>query len=100
MKRKIVFNNSESLEEWEKTVLRIYNESYAVFLRKRHDYGTENVNILGLRGVFVRIWDKAWRLKNLVWENKEPRNESLEDTFIDIMNYCIIALSLMRRGEW
>jgi len=87
-------------EEWEVFVSKVFMESLEIFRKKRHDYGTENINMLGLKGVFVRIWNKTWRLKNLIWEGKEPKNESVEDTLIDIMNYCIIGLSLLRRGKW
>ena len=89
-----------NVEDWEEFLVNVFNESYRVFQKKRHDYGTENINMLGLKGVFVRIWDKTWRLKHLIWENKSPENESLEDTFLDIMNYCIIALSLLKKGKW
>ena len=34
------------------------------------------------------------RLKNLLWSNSSPNNESIEDTFTDIAGYAIIALML------
>jgi hypothetical protein len=43
--------------------------------------------------------DKLERLKNLIYKNREPNNESLEDSFVDMANYAIIAL-MVQRGVW
>ena len=45
----------------------------------------------------VRLWDKVNRLKNLVWGNSRPKNESVEDTLTDVAGYAIIAL-MLRKG--
>jgi hypothetical protein len=47
----------------------------------------------------VRMSDKLERLKNLIYKKIEPNNESLEDSFIDMANYAIIAL-MVQRGVW
>ena len=47
----------------------------------------------------VRINDKVQRLLNLTTTDKEPNNESLEDTFMDIANYAVMSL-IVKRKQW
>lgn len=62
--------------------------------KKQHDYGHGNIKRFGLFGVIVRLSDKIERLSNL---NKvdNPHNESKNDTLLDIVGYCVIALMIM-----
>ena len=39
------------------------------------------------------------RINNLVDSGKDPKHESLEDSFKDMANYAIIGL-LVLRGQW
>jgi hypothetical protein len=82
----------------------ILDELRDIMARKNHDYsasGGDNISALGVKGVFVRMWDKIHRLRNIVWEDRDAQvlNETLDDTLVDIANYAIIAL-LVRRGKW
>jgi hypothetical protein len=43
--------------------------------------------------------DKLARINNLVDNNRDPKHESLEDSFKDMANYAIIGL-LVLRGKW
>ena len=63
-------------------------------IEKQHDYGHDNILVFKEQGLVVRLWDKINRLKNLVWKNTEPKNESIVDTFTDIAGYAIIGLML------
>ena len=63
---------------------------------KQKDYGQENILAFGDKGIIVRLWDKASRLKNLVWNGRSPKNESITDTYRDIAGYAIIAIMLER----
>ena len=65
-----------------------------IVIAKQHDYGHDNILAFREQGLVVRLWDKINRLKNLFWSCKEPKNESLEDTFTDIAGYAIIGLML------
>ena len=65
-----------------------------VVIAKQHDYGHDNILVFKEQGLVVRLWDKINRLKKLVWENNEPKNESIEDTFTDVAGYAIIGLML------
>ena len=64
---------------------------------KQYDYGKDNILGVGEQGLVVRLWDKINRLKNLIWNNQRPKNESVEDTLNDIAGYAIIGL-MLRRG--
>ena len=64
---------------------------------KQYDYGIDNILGFGEQGLVVRLWDKINRLKNLIWNNQRPKNESVEDTLNDIAGYAIIGL-MLRRG--
>ena len=89
-------------KEWEKNIRQIFDECFELMKKKRHDYGRNNIADLGTKGVFVRLYDKINRLKNLVWDNKEAavENEKTEDTYMDIANYGIISLFLSRYDDW
>lgn len=66
-------------------------------ISKQKDYGHGNIMRHGLHGVIVRMCDKVERIKNL--ESKrfgEPVNESLGDSWLDLVGYCIIAIMLLQ----
>lgn len=65
---------------------------------KQRDYGQNN--ILGCpvgpeMGLVVRLFDKLNRLANLYKTGNQPSNESLEDTWKDIMGYGLIGMMLL-----
>jgi len=62
---------------------------------KQLDYGPLNISSEGLLGLKTRLVDKIFRLKNLLESNREPHNESLADTFQDIVNYGLIGQMLL-----
>lgn len=63
--------------------------------QKQHDYGHGNINRFGLYGVIVRLSDKIERLHNLTTNRKKSWNESTDDTLIDMVGYCVVALMLL-----
>lgn len=73
-----------------------------LLISKHHDYGPLNIArspggpINGLR---VRMWDKIARINNLVDSKVAPSNESLRDSFVDLLNYSAIALMVLD-GNW
>ena len=93
----------ESLEEsFKHDAVRVYQDALSVLLKKQQDYGPKN--IAGspggpLNGLRVRMWDKIARINNLLDSGAEPENESLRDSFLDLMNYCAIA-QLVIDGNW
>jgi hypothetical protein len=81
---------------------KIYRELQEILVSKQVDYGPLNIwNAPGgaTNGLMVRMSDKLERLKNLIYNSIEPNNEALEDSFVDIANYAIIAL-MVERGIW
>lgn len=68
--------------------------------KKRADYGQNNIK--DEAGILVRLDDKVSRLKSL-YNNQDGIGavvtESLDDTWIDVAGYAIIAL-LFRKNEW
>lgn len=73
----------------------------ALLCSKQHDYGHENILKGGLYGVAIRLSDKIERYKNLNTkassdpEKSWPRNESLHDTLMDMVGYCVVACMLI-----
>jgi hypothetical protein len=45
------------------------------------------------------MWDKIARINNLVDSNVNPSNESLRDSFLDLLNYSAIAMMVLD-GKW
>jgi hypothetical protein len=75
-----------------------------VFAAKQLDYGPNNISMngndrLALLGIAIRGNDKIQRILNLLSEDREPKNESLEDSFLDLANYCLMAC-IVNRGKW
>jgi len=65
-----------------------------LFLKKNEDYG-ESFLKHGLLGVLIRASDKIDRAINLL-RKQNVVNESLDDTLIDLANYCKMALICKR----
>ena len=79
-------------------VWRIMDQAGNLLLRKHRDYGPKNIaHSPGgpLNGLRVRIWDKIARINNLLDSNVEPSNESLRDSFLDLLNYSAIAMMVL-----
>ena len=80
----------------------IIDELGNLLISKQRDYGPGNINNAyggPLNGLMVRMGDKWERLKNLLDSGNEPQHESIEDSFKDLANYCIIAM-MVQRGKW
>jgi hypothetical protein len=52
-----------------------------------------------LNGLRVRMHDKIARINNLLDKNVDPQNESLRDSFIDLLNYSAIAIMVLE-NKW
>lgn len=71
----------------------------SVMIRKDLDYGPGNISAFGELGVLVRSSDKLERLKRLVMRDRIPNNETVEDSWLDLANYAVIA-QMWRQGWW
>lgn len=70
-------------------------EVTTILIKKQRDYGPENIARFGLTGIIIRMHDKIARLENLISSGQRANNESVQDTFIDIIGYSAIALMWM-----
>lgn len=67
----------------------------ALLCRKQHDYGHGNIENFGLVGVAVRLCDKIARAKNLRKRGGSVvKDETVIDTYEDIVGYATIAIML------
>jgi hypothetical protein len=91
---------------------KIQKEQYELFLHKQHDYGPGNISVgtqlqtpeevkLSLTGLWFRMNDKIQRLKNLLMSGRENavENEPVEDAYLDVSNYGIMA-TIVGRDKW
>ena len=110
------YNVVELMEkEWpERTTefKKIQREQYELFLHKQHDYGPGNISVgtnlqtpeevkLSLTGLWFRMNDKLQRLKTLLLSGRQNavEGEPLEDAYLDVSNYGIMA-TIVGRGKW
>lgn len=113
------FGKKETIEDFEKTYPTlaaefkyVQQEQYELFAKKMMDYGLQNIALgstledkedvkLSIMGIWLRCNDKINRLKNLI--KREGKNyvegEPMIDSFIDLANYGIIAMMVLR-DKW
>ena len=89
----------------------IVGKMYRVHLDKNSDYSPANILATGEIGLITRLWDKTARLLNLLGFRfsiqdagtfdapRNPKHESIDDTYQDLAVYAIIGL-LLRSGKW
>lgn len=65
-------------------------------IKKQRDYGHENISKFGRYGLLVRTHDKLARLRNLQATQNSPQNESIIDTYTDVVGYSAIGMMLER----
>tara|TARA_B100001094_G_C18029413_1_gene719304 strand:+ start:112 stop:588 length:477 start_codon:yes stop_codon:yes gene_type:complete len=84
-----MYNN---LYDYNKTIETCRN----IFKKKNEDYGNAflDYNVIG---ILVRMVDKINRINNLKNNNNNPKviDENIDDTFLDLFNYSILALCLI-----
>ena len=91
---------------------KIQQQQYELFLHKQHDYGPGNISVgtflvtpeeikLSLTGLWFRMNDKLQRVKTLLLGDKKSavKDEPLEDAYLDVSNYGIMA-TIVGRGKW
>jgi len=66
-----------------------------IYERKNHDYGDSFAKLRNElpNAILVRIYDKYSRLKTLMQgADQKVKDESIDDTLMDLANYCIMEL--------
>ena len=91
--------------------MEIQRTQLELFCKKQHDYGSGNISVgtelktkaeikLSLTGIWFRMNDKIQRLKTLLMGNKDTAvDEPLEDAYLDVSNYGIMA-TIVKNGKW
>lgn len=78
--------------------LEIVTALNKLYAEKNHDYGNsfgETYQKLGIISALTRISDKYNRLISLATKPEEERkvkDESIQDTLLDMANYCIMTV--------
>jgi len=70
---------------------RVITRCRTLFLAKTHDYGTA-WRILRLPSVTDQIYIKAQRIRSIQEKGTQLVADGVEEEFVAIINYCIIAL--------
>ena len=101
----------ENYPETEEMFKKELNNMYLTFCRKQYDYGPNNIAMgtllsndkeisMSLLGIIVRLNDKVNRLVNLATKHDfKAQNEPIEDAFLDVAIYCVMAL-IVKSGKW
>jgi hypothetical protein len=108
----VVVDMEQEWPEMTEEFRKIQREQYVLFLHKQHDYGPGNISVgtnlqskeeikLSLTGLWFRMNDKLQRVKTLLLGEKKSvvKDEPLEDAYLDISNYGIMA-TIVSRDKW
>lgn len=97
-------NNTEFLQDIKKNQEKGYNLTFS----KNADYAGHDCvfknfdvveHICGIsseRGILVRMCDKITRIGNLLDRKEKVRDETIEDTLLDLANYSYILLARIK----
>jgi uncharacterized membrane protein len=69
-----------------------------LFAKKTHDYGTA-WRVLRLPSITDQIYIKAQRIRSIQENGMQKVEDPIQDEFIGIINYCIIALMQLQLKE-
>jgi hypothetical protein len=94
--------NSNEVNQFAADMWEVLDSAGNLLLSKHRDYGPTNISLSPggpLNGLRVRMHDKTARINHLIDSGATPENESLRDSFIDLLNYSAIALMVLD-GNW
>lgn len=83
-------------------VHEIKNKGYGMGNATGNFRECERIGVPAWKGCLVRMTDKITRIYNLTSKLEDPeyqdaiRMESIEDTLLDLANYCLLCLILLR----
>jgi hypothetical protein len=95
-------NNTPDTNTFITNVWSTLDSAGNLLIKKHKDYGPTNISLSPggpLNGLRVRMHDKTARINHLIDSGATPENESLRDSFIDLLNYSAIALMVLD-GKW
>jgi hypothetical protein len=104
---KTIFDSIIEKEFNEKIVKRrledIYNSLIEVLVKKQYDYGEsfkKNWKRYGPIYVSTRLDEKMDRLRNLLITGEKPKNETVHETFNDIIGYSLLSILELKKFKW
>lgn len=103
--RKSNATNNEVVDDKVQKHLEIITKLNKLYALKNSDYGDsfgETYHKLGIISALTRISDKYNRLVSLATKPEEERkvkDESIQDTLLDLSNYCIMTIIEMEAGK-
>ena len=74
---------------------RVIDRCRTLFLAKTHDYGTA-WRILRLPSITDQLYIKAQRIRSIQEKGMQLVADGVEEEFVAIVNYCLIALMQLR----
>ena len=80
--------------EKEQLFKAITDKMLETFIQKNHDYGNsfdKQMDEFGMIAAGIRLSDKLNRLKVLTKEDAQVKEESIQDTLLDLANYSILT---------
>lgn len=86
------------MSKTESEYLEIVQNSFEIFKNKNKDYGT-SWKILRLPSLTDQIYIKAQRIRTIQELGYSKVEEDQEDSFYAMINYCVMALMLIRESE-
>jgi len=95
-------NNTPDTNTFITDMWKVLDAAGNLLIKKHKDYGPTNISLSPggpLNGLRVRMHDKTARINHLIDSGATPENESLRDSFIDLLNYSAIALMVLD-GTW
>lgn len=87
----------KSKQTFNKEVRKLAEEVAQLVVLKQKDYSKDNIvkcPVDPKLGVVIRLNDKLMRLGNLLQLKGTPNNETVRDTWVDIIGYGLIGLML------
>ena len=86
----------------ESEIDEIFDELKKLLINKNIDYNNSfhlTFQEYGLESSYIRFTDKLNRLKNLITNDAEVKDEKVIDTLQDLANYCILTLLEIRNKK-
>jgi len=89
-------------EQLLKEIVKSQEKGFEIIKKKNTDYSTnddpfKNFRMWGKLGFAVRMSDKVSRIQQLITNGRaEVVDESLEDTLLDLSNYCHLMLAYLK----
>lgn len=82
--------------------LRITNQMHDIYIKKNNDYGNsfdKSMDKFGIASAIIRMNDKLERLKTLSKKESMVKDESVQDTLLDLANYAIMTVMYLKKHE-